>query len=334
MGKFKNRIKMVQNGIQKIISKITLAFLPDIAKIIDGVTFLNSKLDEQNKLRDLLANNVGKLIHQHNIDNTKEILKNLQLAEFQVYSQWGDDGIIQFLVSYLNIKNKKFIEFGVECYSEANTRYLLINNNWEGLIIDGSQQNIDHVKQSELNWKYNLTSICAFITKENINKLIKESRFDGEIGLLHIDIDGNDYWIWKEITVCNPIIVIVEYNSVFGDNNDWTIPYQEDFIRANVHKSCLYFGASLGALCSLANEKGYSFVGCNSAGNNAYFVRNDQVGALKLLTANEGYVLSQFREARDENGKLTYITGKDRLHAIEGMPIYNLKSNRVVQITC
>ena len=94
--------------------------------------------------------------------------------------------------------------------------------------------------------------------------------------MLHIYLDGNDYWIWKEINVVTPVIAILEYNSVFGVDRAITISDDRKFIRTKAHHSNLYFSASLRALYVLAKEKGYSFVGCNSARNNAYFVRNDK----------------------------------------------------------
>lgn len=187
----------------------------------------------------------------------------------------GDDGIIQYLINYLEIENKIFVEFGVEDYLESNTRFLLINDNWSGLVIDGSKINIAKIKKDEIYWKHDLKVKSAFITAENINQLIEEEGIKGQIGLLHIDIDGNDYWVWKALEVVVPKIMIVEYNSKFGCEKAITIPYKEDFVWTKAHYSNLYFGASILAFCDLADEKGYSFIGSNSAGNNAYFVKNE-----------------------------------------------------------
>ena len=276
--------------------------------------------------------NQGKYLGQQNLLYNKEIILNdIKKAEFKVFSQWGDDGIINFLINYLNITNKTFIEFGVENYKESNTRFLLINENWRGLIFDGSKENMDSVKNEDIYWKYDLTAVNAFITAENINELINNNSFSGEIGLLHIDIDGNDYWVWKSIQVINPIIVIVEYNAVFG-LNPWVIPYDASFFRSDKHYSNLYFGASISAFCHLANNKGYSFIGCNSAGNNAYFIRNDNLKGLKVLTPENGFVNSMFKESRDNNGNLTYLKGNERLNAIKGMPVINIQTGQETHI--
>jgi hypothetical protein len=210
---------------------------------------------------------------------------------------------------------------------ESNTRFLLINNNWKGLVMDGSAANIAYIRRDEIAWKYNLTAIEAFVTAENINELLRAQQVEGEIGLLHIDIDGNDYWVWKSISVINPVVVVMEYNSVFGADAPWVVPYDAAFFRTQAHYSNLYAGASLPALCGLAREKGYEFVVSNRNGNNAYFVRRDKLKDLRPLSAREGYVDSQFAEARDPAGQLTYLRGDDRLAALRGLPVFNTLTN-------
>tara|TARA_R110000868_G_scaffold12619_3_gene59970 strand:+ start:3807 stop:4748 length:942 start_codon:yes stop_codon:yes gene_type:complete len=259
-------------------------------------------------------------------------IKSIHDAEFKVFSQWGDDGIIQYLIKALDIKNKIFVEFGVENYLESNTRFLLFNNNWSGLVMDGNDKNIDQIKNSDYYWKYDLKAKSAFITAENINDLIQSEGLEGNIGLLHIDIDGNDFWIWEALDVVKPTIMIVEYNSVFGKEKAITVPYKSDFTRAEAHYSNLYAGASLPALYDLAKKKGYVFVGCNSAGNNAYFVEKEALKNIKPLSIKEGYVASKFRESRDQDGKLNYLSGEDRLKSLKGLSIYNIVSNKIEEL--
>lgn len=260
--------------------------------------------------------------------------KTLHETEFSVYSQWGDDGIIQYLVSKLPIENKVFVEFGVENYLEANTRFLLMNNNWSGLIMDGGQQNIDFVQHDKFYWQYDLKARKAFITAENINSLFAEHGIKGNIGLLHIDIDGNDYWVWKAIEQVTADIVIVEYNAVFGADKAWTVPYKADFVRGNEHYSNLYFGTSLKAICILAKERDMAFVGCNSAGNNAYFVKRSLLDHISLpeLSCEQGFMDAKFRESRDPQGNLTYLGGTDRLKEIKGLQVWNVEEQKMETI--
>ena len=245
--------------------------------------------------------------------------------EFRVFSQWGEDGIIQYLIKNVNISCKIFIEFGVQNYTESNTRFLLINNNWSGLVIDGGSEEIAYIKNDPIYWQYNLKAINSFITKENINKIFLDNGIQGEIGLLSVDIDGNDYWVWQAINSVNPAIVVSEYNFRFGASRAVTVPYDAGFIRTKAHHSNIYYGASLKSLCILANKKGYSFVGCNSAGNNAFFVRNDlKPDSLKALTSEEGYIPAQFRESRDELGSLLYLSLEEEQKILNSLPLVTI----------
>ena len=264
--------------------------------------------------------------------NYEKSIVNFNEIEFSVFSQFGDDGIIQYLIRNIEISNKIFVEFGVENYLESNTRFLLMNNNWDGLIIDSSKKNIDFIKHDYISWKYPLTSIDAFITKDNINELIQNSGFTGEIGLLSIDVDGNDYWIWEAIEVVNPTIVIVEYNSVFGKNRPITIQYNSKFKRNEAHYSMLFFGASLSALCMLADKKGYYFIGCNSNGVNAYFVKKNKIGNLKPITAQEGFIESKISQSRDKNNNLSHINYKKQFALIKGLNVVNIETKTIEQL--
>lgn len=261
-------------------------------------------------------------------------LTRLADAEFKVFSQFGDDGIIQYLIHQIGIPRDKqiFIEFGVQNYQESNTRFLLMNDNWRGLILDGDKDNMDHVIQSADYWRHDLTAVAAFIDRDNVNDLFLQQGFSGEIGLLSVDIDGNDYWVWERIEAVSPMIVVAEYNSLFGAQHAVTIPYDPTFQRGRAHYSNLYWGASLKALCLLAERKSYAFVGSNSAGNNAYFVRVNNLGKLKPLSVDEGYVESRFRESRGKAGELTYLSGNDRLREIHELSLHDVEANKTFSI--
>jgi len=270
----------------------------------------------------------GKKLSAQNIDCKEIILNDLNKAEFKVFSQWGDDGIIQFLVEHLAIENKIFVEFGVENYEESNTRFLLLNNCWNGLVIDGLASNVAQIKSSTIYWQYQLEAKCSFITKENINELISSYTQVKEIGLLVIDVDGNDYWIWESIENINPVIVVDEYNSLFGNKRAITIPYEANFKRTSAHFSNLYYGASLGALQLLGAKKDYVLVACNNNGNNAFFVRKDKLKQLKELEVDKAYKKATFRESRNEANKLTYLNLEDAAKLIQGLLVVNVKTGQ------
>lgn len=296
-----------------------------IARIIDFVRMLGSIDGRLQKIQQSLGRlECRQLAFQDTV--------NFGDFEVQVYSQWGEDGLIQYLINRVEIERPIFIEFGVEKYVESNTRFLLTNNNWTGLVIDGAAENVQYIKNDPIYWQYNLKAECAFIDKENINSLISRNGISGDIGLLSIDIDGNDYWIWEAITVVSPRIVICEYNSLWGAELAVTTPYDPTFKRSNAHYSNLYYGASIAALTQLASTKGYSLVGSNKAGNNAFFVRNDLLKNISVATATRAWMQSQFREARNASGKLAFLTFEERRSELKDMVLVNLADGRLHKV--
>ena len=253
-------------------------------------------------------------------------------VEFKAFSQWGEDGIIQNLIHNIPISDTSFVEFGVENYTEANTRFLLINDQWRGLVLDGSEHNVDDIKKDDIYWRHDLTAQCRFITRDNINDILTTSGFLDDIGLLSIDIDGNDYWVWDAINVITPRIVVCEYNSIFGAEHAVTIPYDDKFNWSEAHYSHLYFGASLAALCNLAARKGYDFIGCNSAGVNAFFARRDLQHGLPKLSAAEGFVSSNVRQSRDRSGNLSFLSGEERIESIKDLSLHDVRTNKIIRV--
>lgn len=248
--------------------------------------------------------------------------------EFRVFSQWGEDGIIQWLIRNLDIKYRSFIEFGVQDYTESNTRFLLMHDNWEGLIIDGGKENIDYIKQDEIYWRYSLKAVHAFITAENIDQIFVEHGFQGPIGILSIDIDGNDYWVWKAIQSVQPDIVVCEYNHRFGKEKALTIPYDAAFVREKAHHSCVYYGASIQAFVHLAEKKGYSLVAGNSNGNNIFFVRNTLLnGIVRKKSADECFIHGKFRESRDKDGYMAFLPLEEELKILKALPLVDVSDD-------
>jgi hypothetical protein len=263
---------------------------------------------------------------------TRGRVENLHDAEFKVFSQWGEDGIIQYLLSRIPILSKTFVEFGVGDYSESNTRFLLKDANWTGLVIDGSAESINKIKLDRLSCQHDLRSEHSFITRDNINQLITKNGISGDIGLLSVDIDGNDYWVWKAIDCIQPRIVICEYNSLLGNSSKVTSLYSDDFQIFNAHYSGLYWGASIAGFDHLAREKGYSLVGSNSAGNNIFFVRDDVLGDLTIFTPQEAFVESKFRISRDEKGELSYLDRACGLKLIGDQDLYEVDTGKAIKV--
>jgi hypothetical protein len=277
----------------------------------DRVTALNDV--DVIRLLDQVREAIGRIETQQQA----AIRGPLQAHEFKVYSHAGEDGIIQFLISNIAIQSKTFVEFGVEDYREANTRFLLLKDHWTGLVIDGEPANVEKIKADPISWSERLTSVAAFVTRENVNELIEEAGFAGEIGLLSVDVDGNDYWIFEAISAVRPAIAIVEYNHRFGPTRSVTIPYDPGFVRRQTDASWLVCGASLAAVVAAARRKNLVFVGCNSFGNNAFFVRNDLVPSwLSTFSAEEGFVSGRFSEAVCHDGEMVVLDREEEQRVI------------------
>jgi hypothetical protein len=297
-------------------------------RIFGNISFIRTIFSLSSKIDDL-QQAIGRIeARQLRLEDNDDIHAN----EFKVSSQNGEDGIIQFILRKINIENKIFIEFGVQDYTESNTRFLLKNNGWSGLVIDGSSENIEKIKQDNIYWRHNLKAECAFIDKDNINDLILSSGISGDIGILSIDIDGNDYWIWEAIECVNPRIVICEYNSLFGSISKVATLYDKNFIDTKSHFSGLYWGASITAFYYLAKKKGYSLVGSNTMGNNIFFVRDDILGNLPTYSPEQAYVKSQFRISRDRAGNLTFLDFDARLRIIEHMTLREVETDKNIKI--
>jgi hypothetical protein len=254
----------------------------------------------------------------------------LRDSEFRVFSQFGEDGIIQYLISKVPIEHDSFIEFGVDEYRESNTRFLLCHDDWRGLILDGGNSHVEFVSSNPIGWRHSIEARSVFITRENINATIAASGFEGDIGLLSVDIDGNDYWVLEAIDVVKPRILVVEYNSSFGPDAAVSVPYEPAFNRTVAHWSNLYWGASLAAVCRAADAIGMAFVGSNSAGNNAFFVRKDLLGELPNPTVRDEWVDARFRESRDPDGNLTYVATREaRLAVIAEQQLVDVTTGRI-----
>jgi hypothetical protein len=251
-------------------------------------------------------------------------IRNLSDVEFRVFSQWGEDGIIEWLVAHVDVPNQRFVEFGVENFREANCRFLLKNRGWKGLVLDGDERNIAVIKSEPDYWRHDLTARSAFITVDNIDALIREAGFGGPLGILSIDIDGNDYWIWKVITSVQPAIVICEFNAVLGDTRPIVVPYDSSFRRLEAHFSGQYFGASIAALEHLARDKGYTFVGTNANGVNAFFVRDELAAPVLALLGETRAFPSRHRDSRDKQGDLTFAAGAERYELIRELPVVDI----------
>jgi hypothetical protein len=187
----------------------------------------------------------------------KFVFQDLERYESQVYSQCGEDGVIARIFECIGVTSRSFVEFGAKDGVElSNTANLRLNHGWHGLLMDGDADENDPLVRRE------------FITAENINDLLEKWSVPAQPDLMSIDLDGNDYWVWKALEPVQPRVVIVEYNVFFGLNVSKTIAYNPN----HVWDTTRYHGASLAAMHALGDQKGYSLVYTDTYAPNAYFV--------------------------------------------------------------
>ena len=249
-----------------------LNFIKRIRQVRDQVNIL---IDQKNTDRGLT---VAQFLAEHLYNNPKYAnSKRLNKFEYKIFSQSGEDGIIAEIFNRIGTTNKYFIEFGVEDGLECNSTNLLYKQ-WNGLWIEGNSQACDDINRrfKDLISKDQLIIKNKFINAENIESIFQSAGVPAEIDLLSVDIDYNDYYVWKAITNYNPRVVIVEYNPIYRPDTHFIVPYNAN----RMWDKTSYYGASLLALQQLADEKGYCLVGCCFMGNNAFFVRKDLVGEM------------------------------------------------------
>ena len=178
------------------------------------------------------------------------------------------------IFNIIGVKEFTFIEIGVQDSIECNSTNLLLNLNWKGAQFEGCKESYEDGKKffQEKNIKNNQCQLLnKFIDAENINLLIQKTGIIGEIDFFSLDIDGNDYWVWKNISIIKPRLVVLEYNSSFGKYDPLTIPYNPQFIWSNKDEQRFFYGASFKALEKLSEKKGYNLVCVDSRGINAFF---------------------------------------------------------------
>lgn len=196
----------------------------------------------------------------------------LERFGFRAYSQSDEDGIIAQIFARIGATNRRFVELGAGDGSENNTRYLL-SQGWTGVWIEADKK-LSGVIRRELDVPIAASTLRftqAFVTRENLNRLIADAGMAGEIDLLSIDVDGNDYYLWEALIAVQPRVVVIEYNATFRPPLRRVQRYDPHAIWSGGNA----FGASLSALEYLGKRLSYQLVATGLLGINAFFVRND-----------------------------------------------------------
>jgi len=286
-----------------------------IAKLVSKIiSFLNIKKKFINNINyNLGLNNLLRISENYNN------ITKLDQSECKIFSQNGEDGILNYIISMLKIERPNFIEIGVGTYIEANTRFIYDRFSPKGIIIDSVNDLKNKVFSNVNSWKGDLRIVEERISTENINNIISKN-CDFNVDIFSLDIDSIDYWIIDKLKPNISKIFVAEYNAVFGSSLEVTVPNLKDFERKKYHYSHLCYGMSLKALINIMKKKNFYFIGTNSIRNNAFFVSNNYPidKYFKNLEVNElnHYVDSNIRESRDIKNNLNLLSGESKLKEI------------------
>ena len=215
------------------------------------------------------------LFNQYQVWKKEGNLPAIADTGYRVFSQYEEDGKLLFILAIIGMQNKNFIEIGSDDGINSNCANLALNFGYHGLFLDGNPNAIKRGRKFYAKyphpWMEAPIFTCDLVKRENINQLIKDAKLKGDIDVLSIDIDGNDYWIWDAITEVSPNIVIIETHIELGMRNI-VVPYDPNYVFPGKHP--IYHGASPIAMVNLAKKKGYRLVGANDLGFNFIFVKN------------------------------------------------------------
>ena len=275
------------------------------------------------------------LTHFENAKKNYDKITSLVEAEYKVFSQNGEDGILNYILHNLRVLNPNFFEIGVGDYRESNTRFIYQKYHSKGVVID-CISNLEKKIKSHVNlWKGDFTVLEQMITSKNIEKIFNEY-LDYKLDIFSIDIDGIDYWIIDKIPKNISKIVVAEYNSNFGHELNITVPDLDNFNRTKYHYSNLCYGMSLKALIDIMKKKEFYFLGTNVQKNNAFFVSNlypkeEFFPNINILQLKE-YCDSNIRESRRKDGTLSFLRGKEKLEIIKNCEVIDLNNSNYKKV--
>jgi hypothetical protein len=255
---------VIANNVKKISEKLTNSFPPynfiiDKYSIIERMSMCFSKgaLNKSNL----------------NINSTVPFT-----WEFSVFSQNGEDGIIDFLLSYIKNPNRYFIEIGSSDGLENNSSYLAFAKKYSGIMIEGNYSKSLQAKRYLQRFNWGVKYINSFVNKDNVGTLLKKESLLPCPDFFSLDIDGIDYFVMEAILYNNfrPKIICVEYNSIYGPEKTITIRYKSNFDYANAHPTHFYYGVSINGWRKFFKKFNYDFITVDTNGVNAFFIDRGQ----------------------------------------------------------
>ena len=247
-------------------------------------------------------------------------------SEFSVFSQWGEDGILNYLCDCLGLDRPRILEIGAGDFRESNSRFAAQRRSAMVMAVDARNDLAESIQGLQVNWQTTILPVEKWITPDSAAELFKLAQDAlGSIDVFSIDIDGMDYWVLQQTNLDEVQIVVVEYNPLFGPKSPVSVPKAEQFNRFQAHFSGVYFGASIRSYIQLLSARNFIFVGTNRVCNNAFFVRDTSYELIGLpsiaLDDLSIYTDWRVREGRSRDGSLTYATAVENLNLIGHLPL-------------
>ena len=290
---------------------------------------------------DIYTNYLKVMLGQQAIIASRSLypsLKHLHDAEVKVFSQWGEDGILDYLFTKLDISKPRIMEFGVGIFQECNSRFAAELRNASVYMVDLNKDLIKKVQSTQIYWMNSLFPVIDRITPDNsLFHFNSAKNLMGGVDVVSLDIDGNDYWVLKSLALESVSIVVCEYNPVYGGEISCTIERNDEFDRTVMHYSHLHYGMSLNAAISLMGSKGFIFLGTNRVGNNAFFLKKELANLINIELPDETdlkkFVDWRVRESRNKNGELNYLGLKDLRKEIADCAVYDIKKQAIIKVS-
>lgn len=255
---------------------------------------------------------------------TRDSMRHLWDAEVSVFSQWGEDGILDYLCDLMDISKPRVVEFGAGSFNECNSRFLAENRSASVLAVDARSDLKTSVMQRDIRWRTTVIPRVEWITPETAPEAMKFAKDAfGGVDIVSLDIDGNDYWVAESLLLEGVQIIVVEYNPLFGHKMAVSIPRADYFDRTAAHYSWLYYGASIMAFIQLFTRKGFTFAGTNRVGNNAFFIADGCKIPFQTTPPKDlaPYTDWRVREGRDPEGQLTLEVQAESIKRLAHLPL-------------
>ena len=252
----------------------------------------------------------------------QERIRNLH--EARGYSQNGEDGVLLHILSEVGTSQHQIVEIGCGSGDECNSALLSCCFGWHGLLFDRDADQVRKAQQffSDKGAGDRVRILHQEIQPDGIDQILQAEKFNEELDVLSIDVDGYDFWIWKNLTVVRPRVVVIEVNASYGPSVSCTVPWSPGDSHHDPYRHHLrgwHHGASLRALEALGRSKGYRLVAVESTGTNAFFVREDvAVPTLPPLEPQRVWQPHQVRSRRHRSDEQEHSLATLPLVTVDG----------------